>query len=173
MTRAFTAAALRARRTTGGRIAKLLVAGVLVATAACSGSDSSTGPDNKNPVGSYLLAQIDKKPIPFEIYRGTFDVGVYVFDPYIETVTGGKLDLLDDGTYILTIDITEDLEGDKYHNEFRDDGRYEIQGTAITLNSEEDGWSGQATLSGGNVVTMDLGLGEAGTTRGYSFRLVQ
>ena len=172
MRRAFTAAAPRARRATGSRIAKLLIVGALVATAACSGSDSSTGPANENPVGTYLLAQIDKKPIPFEIYRGTFDVGVYVFDPYVETVTGGKLELQDDGTYLLSIDITEDLEGDKSRNAFKDDGRYEIQGTTITLNSEEDGWSGTATLSGGNVV-MGLELGEAGTTRDYSFRLAK
>jgi hypothetical protein len=172
MVRAFTAAALRARRTAGSRIANLLIASVLVATAACSGSDSSTGPGNTNPVGTYVLAQIDKKPIPFEIYRGTFDVGVYTFDPYIQTVTGGKLDLLKDGTYILTIEITNDLEGDKYRNTFTDDGTYEIQGTRITINSAEDGWSGTATLSG-NSVTLGLELGEEGTMRGYAFRLVQ
>ena len=163
MTPALTAAALRARRTTSKSIAGLLVIASLISAAGCSGSDSSTGPTNKDPVGSYPLVQVDKKAIPFVIYRET---------GYTVTVMDGELDLEDDGTFSIAMNFTDDNEGDKSPWGLTDWGTYQIQGTTITLASEQSG-TGTGTVRDGNVITLQLQFTNAGPMRQYAFRLAK
>ena len=78
-----------ARHTTLLNILRVLAVTALLGTVACSG-DSSTGPQApRNPAGSYVLQQVDRKPIPAEIFHDKYyspalDV---TFDPMVVTVT--------------------------------------------------------------------------------------
>jgi hypothetical protein len=152
------------------RIARILMTTALAGVAACSGSDSSTGPTNQNPVGTYPLAQIDEQPIPFEIYRGTYyDPEIdYTYNPFTVTVTGGELVLQNDGTYHISIDVTENAEGEKYQTTKTADGTYTIQGTTITI----DG-TGTGTLRAGNIITLGLEVDDTQKYRKYAFRLAK
>jgi hypothetical protein len=163
MTRAFSAGALAARRTTINSMARLCMVAALVGAAACSGSDSSTGPSNKNPVGEYPLVQVDKKAIPFVIYRET---------GYTVTVTDGELDLEDDGTFFITVNFTDDIEGEKSPWGLTDGGTYQIEGNTITLASQRSG-TGTGTMRDGNVITLQLQFDNAGPMRQYAFRLAK
>ena len=170
MTRAFSAAAFRARRTPTTTIVRLLVAAALFGAAACSNTDSSTGPTNTDPTGTYALVQIDQKPIPFEIFNGAYysEFLDYTFDPYAISVTGGELVLQNDGTYHITINATETWEGRTTPFKKTADGTYRIQGTTITMDE-----SGTGTLRAGNVITLALEVAETGTMRQYAFRLAK
>ena len=164
MTRTFSAAAaLGARRMTINSMARLFMVVAVVGAAACSGSDSSTGPSNKDPVGTYPLFQVDKKAIPFVIYR---EAG------YTVTATDGELELADDGTFYITVNFVDDIDGEKSPWGITDWGEYQIQGTTITLASMKSG-TGDGTMRDGNVITLQLQFDNAGPMRQYAFRLAK
>ena len=147
MTRTFSAA-LGARRTAMSSMARLFMVVAVVGAAACSGSDSSTGPGNTNPVGNYPLVQVDKKAIPFVIYRET---------GYTVTVTDGDLELYDDGSYMIYVNFTDAIEGEKSPWNLLDFGRYQIQGSTITLEGQRIG-PGTATIRDGVITVQMLSL---------------
>jgi hypothetical protein len=158
MTRAFSAAA--ARRTAITSIARLFMVVAVVSAAACSGGDSSTGPSNQDPVGKYPLVQVDKKAIPFVIYRET---------GFTVTVTDGDLELYDDGSYFFHVNFTDDIQGEKSPWDVLDFGRYQIQGSTVTLEGQRIG-PGTATIRDG-VITVQMQFDNAGPMRQYAFRL--
>src|SRR5262252_3386249 len=116
MTRIILVASPTKRRTICTTLIGALIGSVLLVTVACAGGDSSTGPrtpdtntttntnnksNNRNVAGAYVLATVNKKPIPFEIYRGPYyykDID-YTFADLSITVTGGELDLQGDGQF--------------------------------------------------------------------------
>ena len=145
-------------------IARLLITAALAATAACSGSDSGTGPNSKSRVGNYQLVQVDRKPIPFEIYNGA--AGFITIE-----VTGGELVLRDNGTFHLAVDYTLWYLGNEEPDSEEIDGNYKIQGTSVSLESPDG--SGTATLGEGNVITLMLNVADTDAIRQYSFKLVK
>jgi hypothetical protein len=94
-------------------IASLLATTALLGAVACSSSDSSTGPrNNKNPVGTYALFQVDQKSIPGRIFRGpmTFPGGDS-YDDFVFTITGEMI-LQDGGDIQVAIDYKAAADGD-------------------------------------------------------------
>jgi hypothetical protein len=164
MTPAQPAAAPSARRTRRTAIARLLITAALAATAACSGSDSGTGPNSKNHAGNYRLIQVDRKPIPYEIYN--VGDGVITIE-----VTGGELALEDNGTFHLAVDYTFWYVGNEQDNSESIDGDYTIQGKTVTLETPDG--NGTATLGDGNVITIMLNVANTDAVRQYSFKLVR
>ena len=164
MTRAQPAAVPGARRTRRTSIARFLISAALAATAACSGSDSGTGPSSKSPVGNYQLIQVDRKPIPFEIYNGA--AGFITVE-----VTGGELVLENNGTFHLAVDYTLWYVGNENHDSETIDGNYKIQGNTVTLETPDG--TGTATKSDGNVITVMLNVADTDVMRQYAFKLAK
>ena len=149
-------------------ITRLLLAAAVAATAACS--DSSTGPNTKNPAGTYPLIQIDKKPIPFVIYRESLvDNGGPYFEVTVE-VTGGETVLADDGTFHVSIDYTIAGFGRETRQSTWLDGNYQIQGSTITLEAPDGTETG--TLHDGNI-TLTLDVADTEVMRQYAFKLAR
>ena len=159
MTHIISAATQRRRRSIRSGIAGILAATALVSAIGCSGSDSSTGPSNRNPAGTYALFQVNGKNIPCVIFRG----------PYVVTATGGELILEDDGALHSAIDIRLAGGGDEVSLTRRDEGSYEIDGDQIVISSEGGGQTGSYR---NGVITLKFDLGGTGDTRTYTFRYV-
>jgi hypothetical protein len=145
-------------------IARLLLTATLAATAACSGSDSGTGPKSKSPVGSYRLIQVDRKPIPYEIYNGA--AGFITIE-----VTGGELRLEDNGTFHLAVDYTMWYIGNEKPDSEEIDGDYTVQGNTVTLETPDG--TGTATLGDGSVINIMLNVADTDAVRQYSFKLLR
>ena len=97
---------------------------------------------------------------------------IYREPGYTVTVNDGTLALQDDGTFIIRVDFTDDVEGDESPWSMTDWGRYEIEGTTITLASVQSG-TGTGTMRDGGVITLQLQFDNAGPMRQYAFRLAK
>ncbi len=173
MTHIIPAAIQRTRRSIRNGIAGILGATVLLGTIGCSGSDSATGPrnNNKNPVGTYALFQVDQKNIPRQIFRGpmTFPGGGY-YDDFVFTITGGELILQDGGDIHVAIDYKAAADGEEEVSGTRSaDGTYEIDGNQIYISSGDGGVDGSYR---NGVITLTLDLIGNGESRTYTFRYV-
>lgn len=157
------------RRTIRSGIAGILAATTLLGAVACAGGDSSTGPSNRDPSGTYALLQVDKKKIPTVIFRGpfTFPAGLTV-DPLVVTVTGGEL-ILQDGDLHAAIDYKAASNGDELSGTNAEEGTYEIQGDQILISSRGGGMVGSYR---NGVITLDIDLMGIGERRTFAFRYV-
>lgn len=163
------AASRRGRRSIRG-IAGLLTGAALLGTIACSGGDSSTGPGKRtNPAaGLYALRAVNKKAIPFQIYRGAYyyaDIK-YTFNDLIIQVTGGELILQDNGAFHLAVDLKFAAEGQEDSGTRSFNGTYEIRGSDIVFSDASGSVTG--SLQSGNVVLL-LDVGGTGTKNTYRF----
>jgi hypothetical protein len=172
MTRIIPTATQRTRRTIRSGIAGILTTTALLGAVACSGSDSSTGPrnNNKNPVGTYALFQVDQKNIPRQIFRGpiTFPGGAS-YDDFIFTITGGELILQDGGDIRVAIDYRAASDGEEISGTRSADGTYEIDGNQIYISAGDGGVDGSYR---NGVITLTLDLIGNGEARTYTFRYV-
>jgi hypothetical protein len=170
MTHIISAATQRRRRSIRSGIAGILAATTLASAVACSGSDSSTAPINRDPAGTYALMQVNKKQIPTEIFRGpyTFPQG-FTIDPFIVTVTGGELILQENGEIHAAIDYRVAGQGAERTGTLSQDGGYEIQGNQIVISSEEGGASG--TYRNG-IISLSMDIVGNGAMRTFAFRYV-
>lgn len=171
MTRINTAATRATRRTLRSGIAGVLATTALIGTVACSGSDSSTGPrNNRNPVGTYALLQVDQRKIPSVIFDGpvTFPGGGS-YDDFVFTITGGEMILQDNGEIHVAIDYHAAGDGDEVSGTRSADGTYEVYGNQISISSGDGGNDG--TYRNG-VITLQLDLIGNGDARTYTFRYV-
>ena len=167
MTPTIPAASHRGRRSIRSTVAAALATITLVGTIACGG-DSSTGPSNKGPAGSYNLVQVDAKGIPVEIYRGPYydpDLG-YSYQ-LVLNVTDGTIELQPDGGFHLTVDRTWTSGGRTGNGVLTVDGTYRIDGSKILIDT--DGGAGSGAFENGQI-SLSLDVGETGTMRRYTFR---
>ena len=139
MTRITAVASRTTRRTIRTTLTGVLAGGILAATVACMGADAGTGPgetnQKSNAAGLYALMTVNKKAIPFEIYRGRYYYAEinYTFDDLSITATGGELTLQDNGQFQLALDFTFAAEGGQERGTRRFNGRYQINGEQITF----------------------------------------
>jgi hypothetical protein len=159
------------RRTIWSGIAGILASTTLLAAIACAGGDSSTGPSNRDPSGTYSLRQVDQKKIPTVIFRGpfTFPAGPTV-DPFVFTITGGELILRDNGEIHAAIDYKAVGDGKELTGTNPADGTYEIQGNQIFISTAQGGGTLGSFRDG--VITLDLDVMGIGETRTFAFRYV-
>ena len=171
MTRIISAVTQRRRRTIRSGIAGILGTTALFGAVACSGGgDSSTGPGNRNPAGTYALLQVNKKTIPTVIFRGpyTFPQG-FTIDPFVVTVTGGELILQNDGEIHAAVDYRLEGGGKETTGTLSVDGAYEIQGSEIRVSSEDGGASGSYR---NGIITLSMDIVGTGELRPFAFRYV-
>ena len=171
MTTTTSAGPARRRRPAWSRAASFLTAGALLGTLACSGSDpgSSTGPRNATTTGIYALMQVNKKPIPFVIFRGPYyyaDAGVTFPDLTIQ-VTGGELILQDKSQFHLAVDLRFAAQGDQATGTRAFDGTWQVKGSDIVFTDR--GSSVTGTLKNGYVMLF-IDPGETGEKQTYSFK---
>jgi len=183
MTRIITLASRTTRGSVRTTLAGILAASTLLATAACTGADSGTGPTTgpgkttdpgttgANVAGLYALMTVNKKAIPFEIYRGRYyyaELG-YTFDDLSITVTGGELTLQADGQFHLAVDFRFAANGGNDTRTRSFNGRYRVNGDQITV-SDAGG-----SVTGGfrsGIVSVDIDPGTTGGWQTYYFKFV-
>jgi hypothetical protein len=177
MTRIPAVASQTTRRTIRTTLAGVLAGSALLATVACTGADGSTGPrtptgpGKTNGAGLYALTTIDKKPIPFQIFRGRYyyaEIG-YTFDDLSITVTGGELVLQDNGQFHLAVDLKFAANGGEDTGTRSFNGRYKVNGTELVLTDASGSVSG--TLAK-DLVWVHLDPGATGGTQTYYFKFV-
>jgi hypothetical protein len=141
----------------------------LIGTIACGG-DAGTGPRTPaNPAGLYALFTVDRASIPTEIYRGTYrDPSGNVFPNFSVRITGGEINLQDDGSFHLAVDIswatdTQTGTGTKYT-----DGTWEVRGGEIGLTNQVGTLVG--ALQRGSI-TVPMDVAGSGTLKQYYFQL--
>jgi len=147
----------------------LLVA-TLVSVAACSGSDSSTGPSS-GPAGSYQLRQIDQENLPVEIHGGPwFDPADGIFyERYLVSVDEGAVELCDCGRFSIWFNASIDGDGTLMTKHVEIDGDWEAHGSVIVL--QADGAPGTATLTvHGRTIDLQIDLMGKGVNLDYTFR---
>jgi hypothetical protein len=159
------------RRTIWSGIAGILASTALLSAIACSGGDSSTGPSNRNPAGTYALMQVDQKKIPTVIYRGpfTFPTGLTV-DPFVFTISGGELILQNNGELHAAIDYKAAGDGKELTGTNDAYGTYEIQGNEILISSAQGG--GMIGSYRNGIITLELDVMGTGESRTFAFRYV-
>ena len=142
----------------------------LLGTVACSG-DSSTGPQApKNPAGSYVLQQVDQKPVPAEIFHDKYYSPILdiTFDPMVVTVTDGKIILGGTGDVEFAVNYSTWGLGTEFTNSFKFTGTYEIDGDRIRLDAANASFTGSYR---NGVITVSLDAYDpAETTKTYAFR---
>lgn len=82
----------------GGRSLALLLAATI---AIACGGDTASGP-NASPVGGFLLASFNGKPLPATVFQDT---------GFLDVLKAGTLTLSGDGTYRSTISVDETIDG--------------------------------------------------------------
>lgn len=165
----FTTPAL-ARHTTLLTVLRGFALTALLGTVACSG-DSSTGPQApKNPAGLYVLQQVDRKPVPAEIFHGKY-YSPYLditFDPMVVTVTDGKINLVDTGNVEFAVHYSTWALGTEFVNSYKFTGTYEITGDQIRLDAANASFTGSYK---NGVITLSLDAYDpAETKKTYAFR---
>ena len=185
MTRIVPVASPTMRRTLRTTLTGVLAASTLIATVACMGADAGTGPrtttDPETPTGQgtpntkaaglYALMTVNKKAIPFEIYRGRYYYAPvdYTFDDLSITVTGGELTLQADGQFHMAVDLLFAANGGQDRGTRSFNGRYRINGQEITLT--DGGGPVTAGFRDGYVV-LDFDPGQTGGWQTYYFKIV-
>ena len=159
------------RRTIRSGIAGILASTVLLGAIACSGGDSSTGPSNRDPAGTYALMQVDKKKIPTVIFRGpfTFPTGETV-DPFVFTISGGELILQNNGELRAAIDYRAAGDNKELTGTNNAYGTYEIQGDQILISSDGGGMVGSYR---NGIITLEVDIMGTGDRRTFAFRYVR
>jgi hypothetical protein len=182
MTHITTAALRTTRSTIRTTLAGILAASTLLATVACAGADASTGPTTgrgkttnpgpgANVAGLYALMTVNKKAIPFQIFRGRYyyaEIG-YTFDDLSITVTGGELTLQADGQFHLAVDFRFAANGGDETRTRSFNGRYRVNGEQITLTDAG------GSVTGGfrnGIVSVDIDPGTTGGWQTYYFQFV-
>ena len=173
------AVASRTKRHTIRMLTGVLTGSAVLAAVACSGADGSTGPRkpaDPGPTGTktaglYALTTIDKKSIPFQIFRGRYYYAAvgYTFDDLTITVTGGELVLQDNGQFHLAVDLKFAADGDEDAGTRSFNGRYKVNGTEIILTDATGSVSGTITQ---DIVWVHLDPGATGVTKTYYFKFV-
>jgi hypothetical protein len=151
----------------------LLTSAVLLGTTACAGGDagSSTGPTAATRLGIYALIQVNKKPIPFVIFRGPYyyaDLG-YSFPDLTIQVTGGELVLEDKSQFHMAVDLKYAAGGGEATGTKSFDGTWQVKGTDIVFT--DGGGAVTGTLKDGYVMLF-IDPGATGDKQTYSFRYV-
>lgn len=179
MTRIATVASDTSRRTIFTTLAGVLAGSTLVITVACSGADGGTGPGRTadpgttgtNTAGLYALVTVDKKAIPFQIFRGRYYNAAtgYTYDDLSIVVTGGELVLQKNGQFHLAVDLKFAAYGDEDTGTRSFNGRYKVNGTELVLTDASGSVSG--TMAQG-LAWVHLDPGATGGAQTYYFKFV-
>jgi hypothetical protein len=127
-------------------VLQLLAVTALVTVApGCGGSrDKSTGP--ASATGTYALRSVDGDPVPSML---TQDPG-YSFE-----ITSGSLTLDEDGSYAVSLDWRENVDGTLTSDTDEDFGAYTRTSDAFSFVSSVNGTTLTGSLSGSTMTVVD------------------
>ena len=132
--------------------ARLLLPFTALATWACSSDPNS--PKGGTVVGTYQLQQADDRSLPADIHRGPFYdyTQHHFYNQLIVTVTGGSIELDENGNLTATLDasITGDGQTWTKHNEGQ--ATYTAKGSQITAYSADGQVIGMFSVANGEIV---------------------
>jgi hypothetical protein len=160
----------RVRLTNRRARASLLVAATLLGASGCIGTDAGTSPTTtENPVGIYVLDQVNRRALPLEIYRGPFrDAVGNVFDPCIVEIMGGEVLLNEDGTFTMNFVVRFTVDAGSVMQGIAVNGEYDARGSRVRMTGE-NGDESVATLRDG-VLTLTEDVAQIGRNSEFAFR---
>jgi hypothetical protein len=156
-------------------VALIVIASAWIAIAmalGCAPNADSGGTDpDADPRGMYDLEAINDLAIPSKAYHGPyFDPATTRFyNQQIVMVNRGSINLLNNGNWAITMDLTINRDGVVSTKAYYADGTYEIIGDELRLTTRS-GLTGNATGTfGDGTLRLTLDLMGAKTTRQYDF----
>ena len=144
---------------------------IAIALACAPNVDGGTEPEQADPRGMYELEAINDLAIPSKAYHGPyFDPATTRFyNQQIVMVNRGSINLLNNGNWAITMDLTINRDGAVTTKAYYADGTYELVGDEVRL-STRTGLTGNATGTAANgSLRLTLDLMGAKTTRQYEF----
>jgi hypothetical protein len=124
-----------------------------------------------DPRGMYELAAINDVAIPSKAYHGPYfdPVTTRFYNQQIVMVNRGSINLLNNGNWAMTMDLTITRDGAVSTKAFYADGTYQIVGDELQLTTR-NGTTGTASgIIGDGTLSLTLDLLGAKTTRQYEF----
>ena len=156
-------------------VALIVIAAAWIAIAISLGcapnSDSSTAPDEVDPRGMYDLKAINAVMIPSKAYHGPyFDPATSRFyNQQIVMVNRGSINLLKNGNWSITMDLTITRDGVVTTKAYYADGTYQINGDELDLTTRTGSTGAAIGIVGDGYLSLTLDLLGAKTTRQYDF----
>jgi hypothetical protein len=153
-------------------LTSLLLGATLAVGTGCSGGGESTGPDNDDITGTYVLQNVDEESLPVEIHHGPwFDAasGTF-FNQFIFTVTGGSIQLLDGGRFTMTMSAVVNGDGQGGAATLSVDGWYEVDGDEIWFEADDETWGSVTATLDGDTIIMSADMMNKGDSRDFSYQ---
>ena len=128
------------------RVAMLAAATASVMVAAACGGDSPSSPGGppgqSSPVGSYAIASVNAKPLPFAMFSDT---------NYLYEVTSGSISLTADGKYASVMSFRQTIPGNVSVFVDTASGTWVLSGSAVTFTDAADTSVDHATWASGKL----------------------
>ena len=134
---------------------------IAIALGCAPTSDSSTSPEQDDPRGMYQLESINYVTIPSKAYHGPYfdPVTTRFYNQQIVMVNRGSINLLTNGNWAITMDLTITRDGVVTTKAYYADGTYEIvQGIELNDFSKGRIQASVDRLEAERAVVRDLGL---------------
>jgi hypothetical protein len=123
------------------RVASVLCTAALIA--ACGGdSPSGPGSNDTSPVGSFAIATVNGKPLPFTMFTDT---------NYLYEVTSGSLALTNDGKYQNVMHFRQTIPGNVSLFVDSTTGTWVLNGSTVTLTDAADATIDSAAFAAGKL----------------------
>jgi hypothetical protein len=138
---------------------------------ACSG-DSATGPSTSKSAGLYELQNVDQSAPPTIIHKGPWldKVNTRFYNLMIMTVTGGTIEMEDDGWFHMSFDLDYNADGNRGTTALEIEGEWKQFGDKIDFIPDfgtNSAWS--AEIRNG-AIALPLDMMNKGVTNTYTFR---
>ena len=149
-------------------LTQLLIA---MALGCAPNSDASTSPAEEDPRGVYELEAINLVTVPSKAYHGPYfdPVTTRFYNQQIVMVNRGSINLLGNGNWAITMDLTITRDGVVTMKAYYADGTYEIVGDELRLTTRTGSTGTAIGTVGDGTLSLTLDLLGAKTTRQYDF----
>ena len=144
---------------------------IAIALGCAPNSDSSSGPEQVDPRGMYELEAINLVWLPSKAYHGPYfdPVTTRFYNQQIVMVNRGSINLLNNGNWAITMDLTITRDGVVSTKAYYADGTYDIVGDELRLTTRTGSTGAAIGTIGDGTLSLTLDLLGAKTTRTYDF----
>jgi hypothetical protein len=138
---------------------------------ACSG-DSSTGPGAGKSAGLYELQNVDQSAPPTIIHKGPWldKVNTRFYNLMVMTVTGGTIEVEDDGWFYMTFNLDYNADGNRGTTSLEIEGEWKQFGDKIDLIPEGNPNAAWSAIIRNGAIALPLDMMNKGVTNTYTFR---
>jgi hypothetical protein len=107
----------------------VILGAALLALPACGGGGGSpTGPSTATVTGTYSLEEVDNDELPGVVHRGPYldpQTGTF-YNNYVLEITGGYMELREDETFYVALDISLTIDGQNGEGTFEMEGVWDL-----------------------------------------------